>query len=477
MTHGPGPVIAARLGSARFRAAHGVKYAYAAGAMYKGIASTELVVALGRAGLIGFFGAGGLSLEEIEAAIRRVQADLPAGCAYGMNLLNSLDRPQLEDDTVALFLRHGVRCVEAAAFMEVSAPLVRYRLTGCRRRADGSVETPNRVLAKVSRPEVALAFLEPAPEAIVARLVASGRLSPAEAELAAGVPMADDICVEADSGGHTDQGVAFALLPAIQSLRDEVMARRRYAEPVRVGAAGGIGTPAAAAAAFTMGADFIVTGSINQCTVEAGISDAVKDMLQDAGVQDTDYAPAGDMFELGAKVQVLKKGLFFPARANKLYELYQRHTSLDEIDEKTRRQIEERYFRRSFDEVWEETKAYYLRSGRKTADELERHPKLKMALVFRWYFTHSSRLARSGADESKVDYQIHCGPAMGSFNAWVKGSPLAAWRNRHVADIGHRIMEGAAEHLNAWLSRLALADAPAPHERGAVVQREEGLER
>ena len=72
----------------------------------------------------------------------------------------------------------------------------------------------------------------------------------------------------------------------------------------------GIGTPEAAAAAFLLGAEFIGTGSINQCTVEAGTSDSVKDLLQEANVQDTSYAPAGDMFEAGARVQVLKKACF-----------------------------------------------------------------------------------------------------------------------------------------------------------------------
>lgn len=53
-----------------------------------------------------------------------------------------------------------------------------------------------------------------------------------------------------------------------------------------------------------------MTGSINQCTVEAGTSDDVKDLLQQLNIQDTDYAPAGDMFEMGAKIQVMKKGVF-----------------------------------------------------------------------------------------------------------------------------------------------------------------------
>src|SRR6202171_1641228 len=94
--------------------------------------------------------------------------------------------------------------------------------------------------------------------------------------------------------------------------------------------------PPAVAASFILGADFVLTGSVNQCTVEAGTSDAVKDLLQHANVQDTDIVPAGDMFEMGGKVQVFKRGLLFPARAKKLYDLYRQYNSLDEIDAQTR---------------------------------------------------------------------------------------------------------------------------------------------
>ena len=54
--------------------------------------------------------------------------------------------------------------------------------------------------------------------------------------------------VEADSGGHTDNRPLTAVLPVILALRDELSEKHRYARPVRVGAAGGIGTPGAAAA-------------------------------------------------------------------------------------------------------------------------------------------------------------------------------------------------------------------------------------
>ncbi|MGG1948341.1 PfaD family polyunsaturated fatty acid/polyketide biosynthesis protein [Trinickia sp. NRRL B-1857] len=449
------PGISAQvLGSPEFRAAYGVKYAYCSGAMYKGIASANLVVAMANAGLMSYFGTGGLEVDFIEASIRDIQARVPEHAPYGMNLMHTPGNLDREELMVQLFFKHGIRRVEAAAYMQITRPLVRYRLKGLRRNPDGSLHKPNRVLAKVSRPEVAAAFMDPAPSEIVSQLVAAGQLTQEEAALAPLIPMADDICIEADSGGHTDQGVAYALVPAVLRLRRDAMERHGYRNSILIGAAGGIGTPMAAAAAFVMGADFIVTGSINQCTVEAGAPDIVKDMLEDAEVQDTDYAPAGDKFEMGAKVQVLRKGVFFPARANKLYELYHRHGSIDEIDEKTRKQIEEKYFKRSFADVWRETKEYYIRSGRKTSEELERFPKQKMALIFRWYFAYSTRVALSGLEEHKVDYQIQCGPALGSFNQWVKGSAIESWRNRHVADIAHRIMEGAAEHLHTWFTSL-----------------------
>jgi len=453
------------LGDAGFRAEYGIKYAYTTGAMYKAIASESLVVAMARAGLIGFFGTGGLALSKIDDAVASIKSQVTQGQAFGMNLLNNLAQPDLEEQTVDLFFSHGIRFVEAAAYTNVGPSVVRYRLRGATRGPGGTISTPHVLIAKVSRPEVARAFMSPAPESMVRELVAAGRLTPQEAELAPYIPVAADICVEADSAGHTDQGVAYALMPAMLHLRDQMMSQYGYRNRIRVGAAGGIGTPEAAAAAFMMGADFITTGSINQCTVEAGTSDSVKNMLQEMDVQDTTYAPAGDMFETGAKVQVLKKGLFFPGRGNKLYELYMRHNSLDEIDNQTRKQIEEKYFRRSFEDVWSETRDYYSRANPAFA-KLEISPKQKMSMVFRWYFVHTTRLAMRGAEEDKVNYQVHCGPALGAFNQWVKGTALESWQNRHVSDIGERIMNGAAAVLAKRYAELSVKGDLTPHANG-----------
>jgi len=444
-------ITAFALGSSEFKKHYNLKYAYLAGGMYRGIASPELVIRMANSGMMGFLGTGGLSFEQIEDCIRKIQSRILPGQAYGINLVYDMNNTEREEKCIDLFLKYDIKNLEAAAYLSVTPALVRFRAKGLRRGEDGEVVSRNNIIAKVSRPEVAEAFLSPAPEHILQRLLTENKITLEEAELSKEIPIANDICVEADSAGHTDGGVAYTLMPAITRLRDEMMKKHRYKTKVRVGAAGGIGTPEAAMAAFMLGADFILTGSINQCTVEAATSDKVKDMLQQINVQDTEYAPAGDMFEMGGKVQVLKKGVFFPARANKLYELYRRYNSLDEIDKKTLDQIQEKYFKRSIEKVYEEIKSYYPANE---IEKAERNPKHKMALIFKWYFGYSTNLAISGSDESKVDYQVHCGPALGALNQWVKGTELENWRNRHVDEIGIKLMTETAELLNKRINAL-----------------------
>ena len=440
-------ITATSLGCSEYKKEYNLKYAYATGGMAYGIASKELVVKIGKAGMIGYFGTGALSLDEIENAIVYIQTQLDQGQAYGMNLLSD---PR-EDEQVDLLLKHNVPNVEAAAYMQITPALVKYKLSGLSQKPDGSICISNRIMGKLSRPEVALGFLSPAPEALVEKLLEQGAVTREQARLARNLPMADDICVEADSGGHTDMGVASALMPAIINLRDKMVQKYRYVKKIRIGTAGGIGTPEAAASAFILGADFILTGSINQCTVEAGTSDLVKDLLQEMNVQDTAYAPAGDMFEMGSKIQVLRRGVFFPARANRLYELYRHYNSLDEIDEKTRNQLEKKYFKRSFDDIYEECKRFYPEGEILRA---ENTPKHKMVLIFKWYINHTNKLALEGKEEDKVDFQICCGPALGAFNQWVRGTDMEKWENRHVDEIAKKMLNETADLLMERFSKM-----------------------
>ncbi|TCV93444.1 trans-AT polyketide synthase/acyltransferase/oxidoreductase domain-containing protein [Luteibacter rhizovicinus] len=448
-------VNATSLGSEVFQRRFGLKYAYMAGAMYRGVASTELVVRMGKAGFLSFFGAGGLSLQKIEANIVRIQAELNAGQPYGMNLLANYEYPSQEEAVVDLYLKYGIRNIEAAAFMQMTPALVKFRLQGLRTNTRNEIVCDHRIVAKVSRPEVAKAFMSPPPLAIVEKLLERHQITPQQAEWSQSIPVSHDICVEADSGGHTDGGIVAVMLPPLLRLRDDMQRTHRYMEPICMGLAGGIGGPEAAAAAFLLGADFVATGSINQCTVEAGMSPDGKSMLQEMDIQDTEYAPAGDMFEIGAQVQVMKKSVFFPARANKLLSLYRHYDSLDDIPARTRHQLESTFFKKTFDEIWNETASYF-RSVNLDHEivKADANAKHKMALVFRWYFAYCTRIAMEGKGDDRVNYQIQTGPALGSFNQWVKGTELEQWTKRHVDHIAIKIMDATAEHLTRSFARF-----------------------
>ena len=353
-----------------------------------------------------------------------------------------------------------MRIVEASAFLALTLPLVRYRVHGIRRGANGSIETPNRIIAKVSREELAAKFFAPAPEKLLRELVASGTITPEQAELAALVPLAQEVTAEADSGGHTDNRPALALFPTINSLAARLQRQYGYQCKLRVGLAGGISTPASAAAAFAMGAAYIMTGSVNQSCVESGTSDAVRTLLSVTRQADVSMAPAADMFEMGVTVQVLKRGTMFPMRAAKLYELYRAHRSLDEIPAAEREKLEKTMFQAPLAQIWRDTRAYFLVRDPSQVERSERDPKHLMALVFRWYLGQAAHWAKDGSDSRRMDYQVWCGPSMGAFNEWAAGSCLEAPEKREVVKVALNILHGAAQLNRANFLRSQGLDLP-----------------
>ena len=239
-----------------------------------------------------------------------------------------------------------------------------------------------------------------------------------------------------------------ALLPELLALRDRVVAEEGFAArgiEVHVGAAGGLGTPDAVWGAFALGADYVLTGSVNQATREAGTSDMVKEMLATASFTDVASGPAPDMFELGAKVQVLSRGSMYAQRAQRLYDIYKAYDSMEAIPEKDRKRIEKQMFHRPLAEVWEGTRGYWQARDPRQVEKAERDPRHKMALTFRWYLGMTSRWAREGTDGRKRDFQIWCGPSMGAFNAWAKGTELEAVENRTIASVAQALLLGAAQ--------------------------------
>ena len=142
-------------------------------------------------------------------------------------------------------------------------------------------------------------------------------------------------------------------------------------------------------------------------------------MLAEAGIADVAMAPAADMFELGVKLQVLKRGTMFAARANKLYELYRAHDSLEAMPADVRAQgSRTKLLGASLDQ----------RLGRDRAFWAERDPPQLARAAARPEAPHGAGVPlvprqveplghRRRRRDRRADYQIWCGPAMGAFNA------------------------------------------------------------
>lgn len=430
------------LGDPSFCRDYKLRYPYVAGSMAHGISSLEMVKSFSNNGMLSFFGSAGLSPERLAEMIEKHSRQLKGG-VYGFNLIHTPNEPALEAKVVDLYLKKGVNLVEASAFLDVTLPLVRYRVHGIYRDPSGRIVTPNRIIAKVSRVEIARKFFSPPPDNYLRRLVERMEITPQQAELASQIPLARDVTAEADSGGHTDNRPAITLLPTIIALRNEMQDKYNYEDNLRVGAAGGISTPASAAAAFSMGAAYVLTGSVNQACVESGTSDAVREILTKTQQADVTEAHAADMFEMGVKLQVVKRGTMFPMRSKKLFEIYNAYNGIEEIPPDLRQNLETKFFRATFEEVWQQTCDYFSQRDPAQIQRAKVNPKHKMALIFRWYLGQTSHWAISGDPSRKIDYQIWCGPAMGAFNNWVKGSFLEKTENRKVVTVALNILHGA----------------------------------
>ena len=436
-------LVPENLGDDAFKMQHNVKFAYHGGAMANGIASVELVIALGKAGMLCSFGAAGLVPDVIEDSIKRIQAALPNG-PYAVNLIHAPSEEALERGAVERFLKLDVETVEASAYLALTEHIVWYRVAGLSENPDGTVHIKNKVIAKVSRTEVARRFMEPAPQKLLDKLLAQNKITPKQAMLALRVPMADDITAEADSGGHTDNRPFLTLLPTIIGLRDEIQAKFKFSPALRVGAGGGIGTPEATLAAFNMGAAYIVLGSVNQACIEAGASEHTRKLLAGVEMADVTMAPAADMFEMGVKLQVVKRGSMFAMRANKLYDLYINYDSIEDIPTEERQKIEKQIFRQNLDDVWAGTIKFFAARDPEMLARAKRSPKRKMALIFRWYLGLSSRWSNIGEKGREMDYQIWAGPSLGAFNSCVKGTYLEDFSQRKAADVALHLLKGAA---------------------------------
>lgn len=448
---------AMQLGAKKFKQDYMVDYAYVAGGMCHGISSVELVVKMAKVGMLAYFGTHGLSLERVDREIDRIEQALNTSQAnvYGVNLTCVDSNPQRQVELVELFIRKNVKNIEVSGFTQITSELVKFRLLGLTENVDGDVIRNHKILLKTARADIAQSFMQPAPDYLVEKLLADKEITPHQAALAKKVFIVDDVCVEGDPGWRSSQAVNMINLPEVIRLRKVQMEKYQpqlhMSFSPRVGSAGGIGTPEAMAAVFSLGADFVMTGSINQCSVEASVSDKVKNILQSLSPQDTCHVPAGEVFESGAKVQVVRKNSFFPSRAQKLYDLYRLYNSTDELDKNTKQQIETHFLGETFENVYQVIEQSGIVS-REAIQQAEKSSKAKMALIFKYYFEQSIQNTLQEnigvqAKHSNDNYQIYCSQAQGAFNQWVKGTELENWESRHVDKIAQHLLQSASKLL------------------------------
>ena len=77
----------------------------------------------------------------------QIQEALPNGL-YAFNLINSPSDPAAEARSAELYVKNSIKTVEASAYVDLTVPLVYYRVAGLAQNPDGSVQINNRVIGK-----------------------------------------------------------------------------------------------------------------------------------------------------------------------------------------------------------------------------------------------------------------------------------------------------------------------------------------
>jgi acyl carrier protein len=166
------------------------------------------------------------------------------------------------------------------------------------------------------------------------------------------------------------------------------------------------------------------------------------------------------MFEIGARVQVVRRGSLFAVRAQRLHELYRTRPDIAALTEAERDWLRTQVFGRPLDEILAMTREFWARRDPAMIARAEGDPRLMLALLFRWYLGMSCRWAIENAADRQADFQIWCGPAMGAFNAWARGTRFAEPDQRSAPAIAAVLMEDAARQLGAVLRPAPAAAAP-----------------
>lgn len=437
-----------KLGDREFMKKYNINLPYIVGPMHKGVSGYEFVKRLSDNNILSFVGTRGLSVDETQ----KIVVKLRGRKNYGVSVdYDSFDKEH-EKQIFELLIREKISVIQASSYFNLTENLVLYKLYGAKKNSNGENCIPNKIFLKTTRPEIAELFMTPVPENMLKKMHDEGKLSEEQVEIAKSIPLADEIIVVSFGADKTGSIPVNSFLPQVIAKKNALIKKYGYSENIHVGAAGSIGDPVSALDAFLLGADFIMTGSVNQCTAEAEISDMIKNKLQKVEIQDTEIIPTSHVYEIGMKMQVLKKGVFFTARALKLYEIYNKISKIEDIEPELLAQIQDKYFGKSIDAIYSEIKNEL---SEKEIDRAETDSKFKFGLIIYWYYNYCTECAIRNDNVQNLNCLIPVSCAMGRINNFLEKTEYSDWKNRHPDIIAKLIMSGAEEKLDNILKKYS----------------------
>ena len=109
-----------------------------------------------------------------------------------------------------------------------------------------------------------------------------------------------------------------------------------------------------------MGAAYVVTGSVNQACLESGASEHTRKLLSQTEMTDVAMGPRpGICLKWVLRCRCSNAAPLFAMRAQKLYDLYSRYDTWQDVPQKEREKLETSVFKRSFDDIWVECVKFF----------------------------------------------------------------------------------------------------------------------
>jgi PfaD family protein len=427
------------LGSSQFKEAHQLKFAYGVTPFEREVCTVDMVSKLLCDGYLAFAPTDFLTIDEISEKICQLRqgADSKAiGLGYRFHAYNN----DYEQKRMALAIEEDISRIYISGYLRASKSMIHYRVKGMKKRPDGAIEVPHSIFARVTDSAIALYFASPPPADILDELLSEGLITSEEADLGSKMPISQDLIVEPELNKGGLKQDLFSLYPSVKAeLRAKMVSRNA---PVRVGVSGEIATPEAVAAAFRMGADFVLTGLVNSLTVEAGGSLKRRNLLFKTTSTDVTYAPSYEFLDSELPVTVTRFGTMFATKAKRMEDILRTTVSFSGLSESDRQFMEKNVFQKSLAEAYESSiefcKKWWPDQVKSSSSD-----KVKAAMLMKhWLFT-TTQMAFDGIDNRELDYQVRADGGIVAFNKWRIGSVFDDEDKLSVIQLSKNLMEGA----------------------------------